>query len=50
MRRCGAKERGAVCWMTEPAVIAAGIAEDLEAALGLFAEIGASLSRQPEDD
>lgn len=33
-----------------PAVIAAGIAEDLEAALGQFAEIAASLSRQPEDD
>jgi hypothetical protein len=44
-----APKKGGRC-LTEPAVIAAGIAEDLEAALGQFAEIGASLSRQPEDD
>ena len=36
--------------LPEPAVIASGIAEDLEAALGQFAEVAASLSPQPEDD
>ena len=36
--------------LPEPAVIAAEIAEDLEAALAQFVEIAASLSRQSEED
>lgn len=36
--------------LPEPAVIAAEIAEDLEAALAQFAEIATTLGRSVEDD